>query len=1320
MQPLESSSSAIGSSALHASGAGRLEAAAAARSSAPAADPFSVAASPVPGRSELPSHTELLGGARGAGDVSAAWESHLLSGTGTGGAGAGVEADVASLRRGLEDARAVVRELQRQHRHDARWRSEIESTVEGFRLKLGSMVSREAVDDVRATMDRHQREIAQDLRRQVAALETTVETSRGTTATELAGLRSELSDLVAAVGKSSGDERPLHSHSVQGLTERHLDKRMSALEQQAAKLTLQLGNLTAQPSPRGRDSESVAAESAARRVEATERKAADLEALLERVQERSGKLSQEIRGLRDAAEGERERGVQFQQSLEELRERSAAGLSGMAANVAALDASCHADRLRLDDETRAIQRSLRDVEQRFSTGTEQLVAEAKSAVGATVAEAMGEAEARIEIGRQRLAEQVQQLSSRLRKAEDAAAGMEAAAGGGVAAVLERVQQLEVAATDETLNCERLERRLEGRISEVRLSMETEREQRTVDAQSSFSSRLQAQRADVERRIEQLTREVRTVALTTEAVQDAQRRQSQDLDVGRMEEKDRTEKLRLKVEELDENVKGLELEQKSWTAKWPQVESSLIHVEQNLKQFEQDLEHRIKGLEVSSSRLEPQLVDIDMRLRDFEREVGKLEKVELRLRELELTSAAFEPRIEKMREQQETHVRGIGEGDSRLRELESQIRELEPRLRDASRDASRELEPVLKDLKDLQVWQLQSDPCMRKLETRAESMQQSLHTLDSQVTELKSLDHRLFIEHKVGEARAQVKEECIILQKNLEGQINDCLASVRTDSSAWRDALRAESASRHSIREELQHSISEVQDLANRSLSEVRDSELKEARAREEKLADGINELHALLMRQTEETDAKLSQTFHEFSWRMGQRVDEADASAGEARQAVTELDRALDAIRHRVEKDKQEAAKELMRILDLHTQATTQQAATQAVAQASAQAVAQATETFKSRFDEASKNLEETNRQTTRALAELSDMERDLGKKFERWSVQAHESFQIRLQDMTRTSLADIVASAERQSEKVARQAHLEVHAEVKEEARRLKEEVCNFTQNASRDTERALAELQRRVESFIGETSATVRTLTSETARLDSQDVSQQAHLHQLEKQEAAGREAVENAVAAIRRGLEQERVRVGDLCERVLPGLRELHGAIVDEQQSRGEENSRVQERMREWESRTDAQNAQQRRTEAVSRGLADAIRECESAAAVADRRISGLEESLEERMHGWVTGEVTQNVIQHLENQQRGQMIDLQGKMDKLIRNLHTPSGYGASFGPVPPGGESVDRDMWRQRFRSSLGDSLYVKKSLQRGGRAPSADSFRCRGGGPRGP
>lgn len=1462
MQPLEVSSSAVGSSSLLSTSAGKLEAAAAARSVS--VDLFGQGASPVPGRMELPSRTELLGAGRGAAELGAAG--------GSGSVGSVMEAEIVALRRSLEDTRAVARELQRQQRQDTRWHGEMESTVEGLKAKLGAAASREAMEalaqELRSYTDRRHREAIQDFGRRAQAFESALENARSTTSTDVSGLRGELGDFMAMLGKSNGDERPSQSHSsFQGLAERHVDARISALEQQASKVSVQLASLAAQPSQHRGEGDSAAADGAARRAEAAERKASTLEVSLERLQERCNKLAQELQSLRDAAEGERERGVHYLQGLEELRERNTAGISASAAHFAALDASVQADRLRFDDESRALQRSVRDLEQRISTGSsnsEQLVAEAKAAAGATVAEALAEAESRGEVGRQRLIEQIQQLSTRLRKAEDAAASTEAAAGGGIAAVLERVGRLEVATTDDTVNYERLERRMEERISEVKMSIESERERCNMDAQSSLTSRLQVQRADAERRIEQLTREIRSVASTIEAVQDVQRRQSQNMDVGhagQLDEAERTagraEKLRQRVDELDRKLQSLEPDLRSDLDKLllklqelepqlPRVDSQVQSLEsgltelgqqvgQQIRQCEQrfrtvellepavkELEPRLKGLEAFTTRYESQLTDFDVRMREFEPRLREIEpqlremtKLEPRLRDIERASAIveprireLEPRIEKVREQQEARLREfeplIRELEPRIREVESRSRELElhtpemrelecrvrdledhePRLRELVDSAMEQvqplkqqvqqhtqqqlqhhsqlhmqhqqyqqleprlqaLEPLIQLVKDLQVWQLQAEPSVKKLECRADSMQQSVQALEkvleTNASELKNLDSlvkefdmrsRYFVEHKITEAKSQVKDDCTSLQKSLEGQISDCLTSIRTDSSAWRDALRSESVAwreactsmrnqTDSIREELHRSILEVQDLADRSLTEVRGestTEIKEARAREEKLAEGINELRAMLMRQMDETDAKLSQTLHEFSWRMGQRVDEADASAGEARAAVTELDRALGTIRQQVEKDKQEAAKELMRILDLHAQATVQQAQTQAVAQAAAQAVSQATDSFKCKLDEASKVSEESARQTTRALAEISDIERDLGRKFDRWSAQAHETAQTRLQDIARTSLSELVASAERQSEKFARQAHAELQVEAKEEARKLKEEMCSAAHEASNHTDRALADLQRRLETFIGETSATVRALSSEAARLDSQDVEQHARLQQLEKHEAAGREALEHSVASVRRGFEQERARVTELCERVFPGLRDLQGAIVEEQQTRGEETRRAQERMREWEDKADAQQAAQRRAEAMNRGLADALRNCESAVAVADKRIAGLEESLEDRMHDWITGEVTQNVLQQLESQQRGQIVDMQGKMDKIIRNLHTPSGHGASFGTAQRDESAGDREMWRQRFRSSLGDSLYVKKSLQRGCRAPSADSLRCRGGGLRG-
>merc|ERR1719217_465918 len=116
----------------------------------------------------------------------------------------------------------------------------------------------------------------------------------------------------------------------------------------------------------------------------------------------------------------------------------------------------------------------------------------------------------------------------------------------------------------------------------------------------------------------------------------------------------------------------------------------------------------------------------------------------------------------------------------------------------------------------------------------------------------------------------------------------------------------------------------------------------------------------------------------------------------------------------------------------------------------------------------------------------------------------------------------------------------------------------------------------------------------------------------------------------------------------------------------------------------------------------------------------RLSALEDAMEDRLHHLVKGEVTRGAIQHLEGLRRGHEAKLEAKVDKIVGALHRPTLdrnsalvssalVGRLFGDE---NDPHAKQEWRTRFREAIGDSLYVKESLQRG-RCPSADAFRNR-------
>lgn len=658
----------------------------------------------------------------------------------------------------------------------------------------------------------------------------------------------------------------------------------------------------------------------------------------------------------------------------------------------------------------------------------------------------------------------------------------------------------------------------------------------------------------------------------------------------------------------------------------------------------------------------------------------------------------------------------------IKAIETRALEIELRIKDVFRD----LEPRFKDIEN---------------------------RIDAQG---KDLERKVYEAGSGGDAVAGIQRTFEGVQKHFESQLCECIASVRSESAAWRDALRGESASwreacgevrvrADNVREELQHALLQAREAMGQSIADAK-GEIAAEKLRAVQLTDGLSEVKQQVRQHTEETNAKLAQSLNEMGWRLSRRIDEADAAAGETRVAMEDnnrhlavLERALESTRAEVEvgraqaaRDKEDAAREAVRTAEAHRQAVL----SQAVSQATSAAVPQALDAVKAKLEEtnrATERCEESERKVIRAIDNFADFEKDIGRKFERWSAQAAEAAQARLQErlqeMLRAALGDVSAQVsgcvERHCDKALKAAQIEAQAEAKDDARRLKEECVRLAAEAAGKYEQALAdlkshtsnalaealaELRTRLDKLASETTASTASLTAETARLEAQGSQQQAFCTQLQRQEASNHESVEQSLAVLRRSLEQQRDQLSEVCDRVTPSLRELQGALAEERKARGEEAQRLQERFHGFEGRSDEQLAAQRRADSTGRGLADGLQRCGAALAATERRLTGLEEALEERLHDLVHNEVMRGMVSHFEDYQRKHLQPLEGKVDKIVRNLHTPSGHEASFNAGSAGGRpgGEDREQWRQQFRASLGDSLYVKKALSNGGRAPSAD------------
>jgi len=284
-------------------------------------------------------------------------------------------------------------------------------------------------------------------------------------------------------------------------------------------------------------------------------------------------------------------------------------------------------------------------------------------------------------------------------------------------------------------------------------------------------------------------------------------------------------------------------------------------------------------------------------------------------------------------------------------------------------------------------------------------------------------------------------------------------------------------------------------------------------------------------------------------------------------------------------------------------------------------------------------------------------------------------SLQEYFQDKFDTAVGDlstqVVTSTERKVEKLMRTAQSEAQAEAREDALQFQDDLTKITSEAIQKNEKSMRDMKRSLDIFANDTKASVESLSSETIEV---------------------RRSFEEHKSHLIRSFEEHK-------SNLIPSLRDLQSAIVDERQGRTEFCQHVAKKMQALES--GELLAAQRSPS--GRGIAD----FEAAVSEVQRRLAGVEETMENRLHELIHTEVMRSYAGSIEDHQRAAsvpLVQLEGKMDRIVRGLHTPSGRA---GLGPPASDAIeDREMWRQRFRSSLGDSLYVKKAIQNGGRSQS--------------
>jgi len=284
------------------------------------------------------------------------------------------------------------------------------------------------------------------------------------------------------------------------------------------------------------------------------------------------------------------------------------------------------------------------------------------------------------------------------------------------------------------------------------------------------------------------------------------------------------------------------------------------------------------------------------------------------------------------------------------------------------------------------------------------------------------------------------------------------------------------------------------------------------------------------------------------------------------------------------------------------------------------------------------------------ALKEQAEQRDDLVKKFDAWKMQAQEEAVRRVLEAQDVALGDLMKSMDRH------------RYQTKEDTLKTREELLQMMKSNNALFEGKVAEVQQRLQLLAMEAGRSLGDLNGDLER--------------------------------IRRGDSIFQESTLDLS---LPGLRDLRSAVSDEQKRRQHEQQRLterfQEQCRETKGAPRLSLAQAEEPEkAASFTVLDGLKGCEVALTAMDRRVTNLEDCLEDKLYDLVRSDVNKHAAV-----QQGHLQEMEQKVDKLVHTLHTPSGHEhAAFAAPGPLGS---RDAWREQFRNALNDSSYVKRALK---------------------
>ncbi|CAE7507595.1 unnamed protein product [Symbiodinium natans] len=325
-------------------------------------------------------------------------------------------------------------------------------------------------------------------------------------------------------------------------------------------------------------------------------------------------------------------------------------------------------------------------------------------------------------------------------------------------------------------------------------------------------------------------------------------------------------------------------------------------------------------------------------------------------------------------------------------------------------------------------------------------------------------------------------------------------------------------------------------------------------------------------------------------------------------------------------------------------------------------AASQAASAARCAAEEAAEAASATAEASKALLSEHSERQQALVRDFETWSSQAQEEAAGKVLQAHEAAISDLLKTMDRH------------RWQTKEDALKTREELMTVMKSNTKVFDGKVAEIRGRLQLLAAEAGRSLGDLNLDVERLRRGD------------------------------SLFQESTVESPSTSSSLPGLRELRHAVSDEIRRREQEPQRISGRLKEYTedstipgpSRLSQFQEESQSGKASPFTVLDGLRGCEAAISAMDRRVTKLEDCVEDRLYDMVRLDVGKHAAM-----QQGHLHEMGQKMDRLVHTLHTPSGHesattaqlAASTGPLG------SRESWRQQFRSALSDSTYVQRALK---------------------